>query len=163
MFDELVSTQVPLLSSEDGACQSTIVPLPDFCFHKHMPAVIDRLRTEIDGATFTSKVLRGKKRKAAESEGEEAEKPVIAAEILAPKKRAKKAAKRKAAPKSASENQEQEDAVMADVAQEGGCSRKRWWIDDVLACLIFAAGAIVSALQKQQVRVTSNELKNKTN
>lgn len=123
------------------------VPLPEFAFSKHSAETIERLKTEIGGnvaASFCNRVC-GKKRQAKEEELG----ALSLQELLQPKKK-KRSAKAKAQPKAATSPdvpQESSDSIKADVQQTGGVARKRWWIDDLLACLIHAAGLLPSVFK----------------
>lgn len=141
----------PSGEGSDAALQSR--PLPAFGFAKFHASVIERLKTEIAGAKFVEKL--GSKKRAAAQVSSAASGPGRAdtedkfdvTDILQPKKKARKAstkAKAKAKPRGAGDAPEG-DVEMA-VAQEFG-ERPRWWIDDVLCCMIHAAGG---ALPRQR-------------
>ena len=115
------------------------IQLPEFTASKNLIKEVERLRTEIGGAPFTAKMFRDKPKRSADAD----EAAVSLQDLLQPKKRAR-TAKRKAAPKPSSGPSKPEtlDEVEADVVDKAfGSSRKRWWIDDLLGCLIHAAGA----------------------
>ena len=133
--------QVPMLECHNA----DEVVLPEFGFAKHQPAVIERLKVEIGGsgnvANFCNKVCKTRKSKDKDKESELA--AMSLTDLLQPKKKKRVGgAKAKAAPKAAASSEAAEGAatIQADVAQAGGTSRKRWWIDDLLACLVHAAG-----------------------
>ena len=117
--------------------------MPEFTASKSMVKEVERVRVEIGGgAPFTSKILKEKKSRQAR-DGE----TVKLEELLQPLKKARTQPKRKAAPKSkasAKPSVEKEclEDIEADVGQGEGTTRARWWIDDLLACLVHAAGAL---------------------
>ena len=133
--------QVPLI--RDGGATDDI-PIPEWTMQKHVPAVIDRLRTEIGGATFASKIFKTSS-KGDKSKEQAAEAAVDINDLLVPKKKkrvtggAKGKAKAKARAGS-HDDKENIESILADVQQTGGVARERWWIDDVLAALVHAAG-----------------------
>ena len=128
------------------------LPISEWIFAKHAPALIDRLKTEVGGATFAAKIFKttAKRGKAEEADDMSAAMAIDVNELLNPKKRkraagkakAKSAAKAKsqAKKKSAGAEDENPDDVLADIDDGSGCSRKRWWVDDVLCAVIHAAG-----------------------
>ena len=118
--------------------------LPEWIFTKHLPGVIERMRTEIGGGTFAAKIFKPSSSASASNKAPDAE-VMDVTELLVPKKKKKATPKSKAKGKAKAvgtqgDDQENVDGVLADVQQSGGCTRKRWWIDDVLAALIHAAG-----------------------
>ena len=139
-LDQTVNTRkshkVPLAPGHENGANGRV--LPDFAFAKHSPEIIDRIVTQIAGATFVTRVVNqgrggGNKRGAgsgaasssnapdgADGAGECAERVVDVTELLQPKKKARKgAAKRKAAakPKSGAKPPAQTaDDLLADIA-----------------------------------------------
>eukprot|EP00439_Symbiodinium_sp_Y106_P067368 s3547_g11.t1 len=96
--------------------------LPEWIFAKHQPAVIDRLKTEIGGAAFASKILKGSRPTVA---GASASDGIVDA----------KSSGKKTGVADARANP---DDLTADVAEAEGCIRKRLWLDDLLTALINA-------------------------
>ena len=142
-----VASQAPLLpasemsSSGNKNLLGAELVLPEFTSQKNLAKEVERLRTEVAGAPFTLKLFREKpdKRK---SDGDDC---VALGDLLQPKKKAR-AAKRKAVPKpkaavGASSATETKEELEQDVVDHiYGSSRQRWWVDDLLSCLIHAAG-----------------------
>ena len=124
------------------AADSDELALPEWIFTKHMPSLIERLRTELGGATFAAKIFKTSSSAAVNKDTDN--EVVDVTDLLVPKKKKrsnpKAKAKGKAKAATADDDKENPDEVLADVQQSSGCSRKRWWIDDVLAALIHAAG-----------------------
>ncbi|CAE7240553.1 unnamed protein product, partial [Symbiodinium sp. CCMP2456] len=120
--------------------------MPDWIFAKHQPAIIDRLKAEIGGAAFASKILKGSRRPIEEGTSEAV---VDVSELLQPKKKSKKASSSKAKAKASgkrnavSDTKENAEELTADVNEVEGCTRKRWWLDDLLTALINAAGLLI--------------------
>ena len=120
------------------------MPMPEWTFTKHVPGIVDRLRTEIGGASFAGKLFKppASARAQASSDGT----TLDVSELLAPKKRKRATSKPKAKGKAAKNRATDEDAedvdqLLADVDEGSGCTRRRWWIDDLLSALIHAAGS----------------------
>ena len=123
------------------------MPMPDWIFTKHMPAIIGRLKTEVGGASFVAKIFKPAASARAQASSDGAALDVN--ELLAPKKRKRATSKPKAKGKAAKsratdEDREDADQVLADVEEGSGFSRRRWWIDDLLSALIHAAGSPVT-------------------
>ena len=117
------------------------VVLPEWIFSKYAPALIERLKTEIGGASFAVKIFKPTDKAPQDAA------TVDVNDLLAPAKKRKRTApkaKGKAAARSrqtdTGDSKENAETVLADVAEGSGCSRKRWWLDDVLAAMIHAAG-----------------------
>lgn len=142
-----MSHEVPILppsesdTSGNGNGDATI-PMPEFIFVKHMPKEIDRLRTEVNGASFGFKVNKTKgAKKCSNADDDGGNDTINVQDLLQPKKKRKTTAKK--APKAKAKSQaepEEAQQIFADVDVGGSGTRKRWWIDDVLSCLIHAAG-----------------------
>ena len=132
----------------DPSMQDDIV-MPQWMFTKHLPAVVDRLKTEIGGAPFVAKIFQAT---ADRSNAKSTDSAVVDVnDLLVPKKKKQRAtskAKSKAKAKAAAANTDEiEDDITADVPQAGGAARKRWWVDDVLSAMIHAAGDHANVLQ----------------
>ena len=117
--------------------------LPEWILAKHQPAVIDRLKTEIGGAAFASKILKGSRPTVAGASASDG--VVDVSELLQPKKKSKKSSTKAKAKSSGKKTgvadaRENPDDLTADVAEAEGCIRKRLWLDDLLTALINAAG-----------------------
>ena len=138
--------QVPIIPADgtDGTADANI-PIPEFIFTKHMAKEIDRLRTEVAGATFGFKISKSRASRDSKAENEDEMSALSLQELLQPKKKRKTMAKKAAAkPKAKATTMEAEDVeeIFADVEVGNSGSRKRWWIDDVLSALIHAAGLL---------------------
>lgn len=116
--------------------------MPEFMFVKHMPKEIDRLRTEVNGASFGFKVNKAKGTKNSSNADDEGNETINVHDLLQPAKKKRKTAAKKAPKAKAKSQAEPEEAqqIFADVDVGMSGTRKRWWIDDVLSCLIHAAG-----------------------
>ena len=141
---DLQCAQAPLLpASESGASGSVLeIQVPEFTAQRSLGKEVDRIRTEIGGAPFMTKIFKEKSKKAQTED----EAVVSLADLLHPKKKARTVPKRKAAAKSVAGSsqgiRENVDDVQADIVDHTyGSSRRRWWLDDLLACLLHAAGA----------------------
>ena len=115
--------------------------LPEWIFAKHQPAVIDRLKTEIGGAAFASKILKGSRPTVAGASASDG--IVDVSELLQPKKKSKKSSTKAKAKSSGKKTgvadaRANPDDLTADVAEAEGCIRKRLWLDDLLTALINA-------------------------
>ena len=130
--------------------------LPDFAFGKHMPDLITRVLTEISGAPFVRQAAAASSNKSKRaSQMAQASSTVDVNDLLQPKKKARKVAKAKAKSKATNEADTPMAALDDDVqmqaadaaGDEGGSSRPRWWIDDVLGCLAHAAGGLLDGTQ----------------
>ena len=134
-----LGVKVPM--SRDAADPDELA-LPEWVFTRHMPSLIERLRTELGGATFAAKIFKTSSSAAVNKDTDN--EVVDVTDLLVPKKKKrtnpKAKAKGKAKAAAQADDEENPDEVLADVQQSSGCSRKRWWIDDVLAALIHAAG-----------------------
>ncbi|CAE7226843.1 unnamed protein product [Symbiodinium sp. CCMP2592] len=137
-------------------------------FSKHMPDVFARVVTEIAGAPFVNRLAAAaaKKRAAsgeADGTGGATSSAVDVNDLLTPeakKKQRRATAKAKtraaAAATSAMEAQQEAGTLQDDVAMVMSVddgeqdtdvpSRKRWWIDDVFACMVHAAGGMPELL-----------------
>ena len=139
--------EVPLLPASECSSDQSFgkdIAVPEFAFPKQASKEIERLRTEIGGAAFASKIFKPEKSKKSKAD----ESVVALSDLLQPPKKkqraAPKAGKKAAAKAKPGDNSQQESTtdIMADVEQTTGVNRKRWWIDDVLAALIHAAGGL---------------------
>ncbi|CAE7444488.1 unnamed protein product [Symbiodinium sp. CCMP2592] len=147
-----VSSAVPIIRDRpSGSGGDYDMPMPEWTFTKHMPAIIDRLKTEVGGASFVTKIFKPAASARAQANSDGATLDVN--ELLAPKKRKRATSKPKAKGKAArnratDDDREDADQVLADVEEGCGCSRKRWWIDDLLSALIHAAGSRVTCVRR---------------
>ena len=117
--------------------------------------MINRLLTEIAGARFVDKLAGGGNKRPTTRDASDGS-ALDVNELLQPKKKARKASapKRRAAPKGAAASAarvptESKDDIEADVEMSvngqasddaTAHSRARWWVDDLLSCLVHAAG-----------------------
>ena len=152
--------QVPMVSPAGPAC--------GFCFAKHSPDVLNRVLTEVAGAPFIKSAAAAAERKAKRAAADQntgassLPTAVDVSDLLQPKKKARRNAPKGRAAKakakaSASASGAGGDVEMSVQDMEGdvsiampatgedddegnGSSRPRWWIDDVLSCLAYAAG-----------------------
>ncbi|CAE7405505.1 unnamed protein product, partial [Symbiodinium necroappetens] len=135
--------EVPIIrDAPSGSGGDYDMPMPEWTLTKHVPGIVDRLRTEIGGASFAGKLFKppASARAQASSDGT----ALDVSELLAPKKRKRATSKPKAKGKAAKNRATDEDAedvdqLLADVDEGSGCTRRRWWIDDLLSALIHAA------------------------
>ena len=128
-------------------------PGQDF-IHKHMPDILNRLLTEIKGAPFVTKVSGSGKasKKAQGNDRTSGAGAVDISDLLHPKKKARKAsAKSKAKAAAKKEDTAPEAEVDVEVAidgPDGGATRARWWVDDLIGCLQHAAGGLYDFMRK---------------
>ena len=128
-------------------------PSQDF-IHKHMPDILNRLLTEIKGAPFVTKVSGSGKasKKAQGNDKTSGAGAVDISDLLHPKKKARKASaksKAKAAAKKDDTAPEAEvDVEVAIDGPDGGATRARWWVDDLIGCLQHAAGGLYDFMRK---------------
>ena len=160
--------EVPLLKTASCAAEEPghtaakdgeVAASSSFLFVKHMPQIIDRLRTDVAGAVFVEKLAQARMKalqqaaasNAMDDHADNQAKIQDINDLLHPKKRAKKSQqpKRKAAAKKSAQAPAAtaaEDELEADINVDGlGTTRNRWWIDDVLLGLAHAAGGSFAA------------------
>ena len=95
--------EVPIIrDAPSGSGGDYDMPMPEWTFTKHVPGIIDRLRTEIGGASFAGKLFKppASARAQASSDGT----TLDVSELLAPKKRKRATSKPKAKGKSSKES-----------------------------------------------------------
>ena len=104
--------------------------LPDSAsiFGKNNPAIFERLKTPVAGAAWVNKVMKG--------QGDSGPKSKARPKA---KGKAKAKAKAKAAAISGVNPEEDREDVEGDVKMSMADSRPRWWLDDLLGCLLRAA------------------------
>ena len=119
-------------------------------YGKHQPDAIGRIMTEVHGAPFVQRVTGAGRSRGPASAAEGGAQPsaVDINELLVPAKKKRKAAsKRRAAAKSAAGNgaganqtaeELQEDIALGE--EDGAPTRPRCWVDDLIGCLVHAAG-----------------------
>ena len=120
--------------------------LPDVeaLFSKFQQAVFERLKVPVVGAAWVDKVFRKKNTKSKENPAG----PSGAQEATStPKSKAKTKAKGKAKAKAKSsaaacvgDSVEQREDVLTDVKMDMADCRQKWWLDDLIGCLVRASG-----------------------
>ncbi|CAJ1353145.1 unnamed protein product [Effrenium voratum] len=140
--------KAPLLPAADSGSGVLEISLPEFTATKSLSKEVERIRVEIGGgAPFMAKVVKDKKGKQ-HAKGGDAEETMNLHDLLQPKKKARAAPKRPAVSHTQLESIETMEAEVEQNSGTGAGSthRKRWWVDDLLACLIHAAGDIDTLL-----------------
>ena len=137
-----------------GAEDARRLPDPTI-FQKHNPAMFERFKVPIAGASFIKKLFKSRKGQQVEdTDGHDGQKDEEAQEASeAPgkgsrgrgrgrgrgKAKAKAKAKSKAGVLDDLEEQKEKDEMMSDVKMDMADSRPRWWLDDLIGCLVHAA------------------------
>ena len=128
------------------------LPEVEILFSKHVPSMFERLKVPVSGAGWVEKIFktnrREKKTKDDEGmlEGDASKTKAVASAKGKAKAKAKgKAkAKAKAAASNGTGDQEDRDEVVADVQMDVAGRRQKWWLDDLIACLLRASGRVLA-------------------
>ena len=129
---------------------------PSFMFSKHLPSVIERLKTEIHGASFVEKITKQINQKLKQhqpkQEDDQEEQKLDIGDVLQPKKkkaRGKGKAKAKAAATPVADDMDDkpDEAPVQMKHADIGSERTRWWVDDMLSSLIHAAGGTLTVIR----------------
>ena len=128
--------------------------LPTFAFGKHLPLVIERIKTEIAGARFVEKISNKQQLKKKQNQtSQETDPKLDINDVLNPRKRRKGGAakaKAKARPTNTRDGGEEEgqaeiESTVTVGAADYAVERARWWIDDLLGCVVHSAGGVLSS------------------
>ena len=115
---------------------------PPAAFAKHNPSLFEILKTPIAGAAWVNKLF--KKRKGATSAAGDVLPEADAGVQPDAKRKSKAKGKAKAKAKSKAglagdDNIEDKDLVVQDMKMELADCRPKWWLDDLIGCLLHAA------------------------
>jgi hypothetical protein len=137
-------------------------------FQKHNPAMFERFKVPISGASFIKKIFRGRKKMteldattSAGADGDQQSQAMDGDDATGAQNentsnpgrgrgrgRAKGKAKAKAKSKSKGQDDqdEQQEDVTSDVKINLADQRPRWWLDDLIGCLVHASRRSFDAL-----------------
>ena len=126
------------------------LPEVEVLFAKHVPSMFERLKVPVSGAGWVEKIFKtkGREKKTKDDEGMNEGDTSKTKSSAKAKAKAKGKAKAKAKAKAAASNgigdPEDRDEVVADVQMDVAGRRQKWWLDDLIACLLRASGGILA-------------------
>ena len=140
------------------------LPEPELLFSKHVPGIFERLKVPVSGAQWVDKIFKKKTSKASKDKDDDGNTTTgvggpgdqDGADGPQPqgkgkgrgrgKAKAKSKPKPKAKPEQ-SEPQEERNEVLADVKMDMADRRQKWWLDDLICCLVRASNSTLDALR----------------